>query len=281
MYPKIFRLSSIRRWFTLLSGVLCIGLFIWLGVSSFGFSLFRDGFLQKMFIIVFLVVLVLILIIGYMAWIAWSYRIEFWQDELRTGNYWNPLAPKSSCSYVEIERIQRLAAKGTIEIAPQKGRPFQLIPMVDGGGNALLNELEKHILSTKFQPFLREELNKASKSDWERFVFPLLLLPLSLLQLAPSVLLPNIAWNTAWGSGKFSHGYVNNYWNEDDGTVWASIIRFDDKTQVVRIDNHGEKSWILENDDDVLYAEAIVANDVEQPWLLQKDFFLHWTGESW
>ncbi len=281
MYPKIFRLSSIRRWLTLLGGVIYVGLIIRLGSLFFNFSLLKNGVFQIVFAVVFLVILLLALLIGYVVWAAWSYRIEFWRDELRVGKYLSPFAAHYRFPYSEINYVRSTTTSDAIEII-SRGKPFQVITIVDGGSGVLISEFEKHIEKENIQVSLRTEQKKHSRkklTSLSVYFIPLYLI--IFLQWFPRVILPNVAWNALWSSGFLPTAHVNNYWIENNGTVWVSIMKIDDSAEVVRVSNGERKSWILNNDDDVLFAYAVVADGNEQPWLLHDDKILHWVDSSW
>lgn len=281
MTSKVFRLSLLRRWITSIVVLVAIGLLIQIPRLVTGFNPFEQGSFWGIWIVPVIVILFLLLLFVYIIWMIWSYSIEFSETELRVGKYGNPIARRTIILYSNIKHVRRGTYRGWIEIVLLNGKSFILMAIVAEGIDGLIAELEKHIPAEKFQPFLRKEMKRYSKSDLARWGFPVFIWLFLLLQWSPRMILPYIAWETVLGEGFLPSGYINNYWVDDNGTAWASFMRSFDTPQVIRVDSSGSESWIFDNREDVLYADAIVAGDHGQPWLLHDDFCLRWNGTSW
>lgn len=281
MTPKIFRLGKFRRWSVLIMGIIAFGVLTWLMVMLFrlassGSKLFP--FLLPPFVGV---VIFIVLLCSYMIWMVWSYRIEFGESELRVNRYGIPFARPLRCSYENIAYVRRPIMKGSIEVIPTQGKAFQFIVLVEGGSSAVMDEFEKHLSIDKFQVFLRDELKRYSQPGMLRYGFVVFMFCFLGLQWLPRMILPSVAWETIWGEGFLPSGHINNYWIEDQGTSWISFMRTGDTPQVVQINAKGTETWSFENKGDVLYANAIIADQAGQPWLIHDDFYLHWSGTSW
>jgi hypothetical protein len=169
--------------------------------------------------------------------------------------------------------------RGEIQIISKSKKSFEFLTRVDGGVDAVLDELEKHIPLDKFQLNLRSELKKFSKYDKVTIsasFFPLLIM---VMMNVPSIILNDVAWKTVWEPSYWSSGDIYNFWL-NHGAAWISFRRpFVDGVNVVRVENDEKSFWKFGGDN--FYPYAVLVDNREQPWMIGYDQLYRWTGSSW
>lgn len=273
---KIFRFNKFQRYLSLILSGLFIIVVIWFLYRLFDIGAFDHmGGLGLLLIPYPLFVILLI----YLVWMIWSYRIEFWETEIRVASLVNPIKRYDRCAYKDIEYIRRPTMKGQIQIISNFRKIIQFPIRVDGGVDAVMDEFEKYVPLERFQLELRSELKKFSKYDkitYSSVVFALLLLVVS---YSSRLLLRNVAWETVWSPGYPSFGNIRGFWI-DDGTTWVVYNKaFENDIKISRISNEQKRFWNFA--DNEFYPDVVLAGRDNQPWLFDSDRLYRWTGSSW
>ena len=272
MSPKVFRLRKFRRWYALVVGLMGFGVLSWLMVMLFrSTSLFTDFLTPLIGVTLFMM-----LFLGYMIWMIWSYRIGFFENELKVSRYGIPFARPFQCEYENIAYVRRPIMKGSIEVIPTQGRPFQFILAVEGGSDAVMDEFEKHIGTEKFQMDLRHELKKYSILDKATIAIITPMLVVAIMFFLPKLFAGFVAWETFWSPGV--GGNMNSFWFDQDGDLWLSYNKpFSEITQIVQMTQEKKNHWSVDRS----YFDLVLADGNGLPWIIQGDEALHWQGLSW
>lgn len=273
---KVFRFSKFQRYLTLLTVVLLIIITIWFLSPLVNADFFEHAGGRILLIIPYPLG---IITFTYLIWVTWAYRIEFWETEIRVASYLKPWKQYERCAYKDMEYIRRPTMRGEIQIVSTSKRSIQFHTCVDGGVDAMLNELEKYVPLDKFQSNLQSELKKFSKYD--KVVVSLSFFPLLFLVMVnvPSIILNDVAWETIWEPSYWSSGDIYGFWLENE-TAWVSYRKpFVDSVNIVHIKNDEKKFWKL--DKDSFYPDIVSADDNEQPWVIGYDQLYRWTDSSW
>jgi len=277
MTPKVFRLGKFRRWYVLVVSVLGCGALIWLAVK--GAQLASKNELFSILLIPFgVIALFTAFLCGYMTLAIWSYRIEFGENGLTVIRYGLPFARPFRCSYEDIAYVRRPIMKGSIEVTPKDGKPFQFLIIVEGGSDAVMDEFERHLGAEKFQMFLREELKRYSKFDKAIIALVAPIVIVAILFFVPKFIARFVAWETIWPPSTFNFGDVKSFWFDESGSIWLGNRQpLSSKSEIIQVTGRDSNYWTI----DLTSFDLVLADSANQPWVVDYDGLFHWTGSSW
>lgn len=278
MNPKVFRLGKFRRWWVLAVGIIGFGALAWLMTMLFLSTSSENKLVPILLPPLLGMTLFTALLCGYMIWVVWSYRIEFFEDELCVSRFGIPFARQIRCSYEDITYVRRPIMKGYIEVIPKQGKSFHLLTIVEGSSDGLMDEFERRLEPEKFQVFLREELKRYSIFDKVGLVSVVPLLVVVALFFLPKFVARFYAWETAWPSTTFNFGEINGLWFDQRGNVWlANRQPLSPNSQIIEITEEGTNRWTV----NLTFFDLVLADRKGQPWIIDYDEIFHWTGSSW
>jgi hypothetical protein len=258
----------------------------------FSFHGLKDSALSGMLLIAIILVAVLI---GsaciFMVWVAvsrWSYCIDFNDTFMETHTAHMPFAQQFKCAYDDVVIVRKSGA-GVIEIVPRAGKAFRFIPGgFDIGEAAVFDLLSQHIPAERFEPELRNNYKRLSKS--EKAIYPLVLtLMFSYVLLiafqGPHTLIPlPLAWNN-FGSWIWLPDPISGFSVESPNSVWVTTHSYTEDTTAVEHMNAGQtQTWYLSNNQanqfDYLQSQILV-NSHRQPVLVAERAVYSLKDEQW
>jgi hypothetical protein len=266
-----FRYGWVRRWLNLLL-VILVGVYF----SLIGSALILDsdpfGFLSVMIVI----------LLGGMLWSEWSYFIEFYDEGVAFKKYVLFPLKVARVSYTDILYIRRSSRRAYLDVITSDGKTIKLASTIEGGIGVLIDEFQRHLRANQIQSGIKSAYKKFNLYEKGMVVLLVLWLPLAILISPMKTLSSIVAWKTVWPSLFYMPGRVESFWMNSDQEIWLSFSKvFNDDWLIVKLET--DKETVIFNVEGTLvqYPELILADQHDQPWIVQGDALFHLVDAQW
>ena len=219
-------------------------------------------------------------------WSEWVYYIEFGENELVFKREMLQFLKPVKVSYGEIFYVCRSDVKEVLSVFLLNGKEVRLPTSVTDGVDGLVAEFRKHLPSGRIQPEIETAYKKwgpFEKWNLVMVVLVILTIPYSIVGMSNKDIGSLIAWKGVWTPLGTLSGTVESYWVDPNQEVWASFSGlFSKDWKIAKLSSEYKKEIVLTFEDSLAdRSNLVLADENDQPWVIQSDSLYHWNGQMW